>query len=159
MTKYLTHYWKVSTCDTNKRQGKEGKPLTHTAGNLFVKRGVGRGDRIYVVSVRRGRMHFIGAMTVAKVLLRAEARRRWGKKVWPGRHHLLARRGTASPMRFDREVPLRTVRSLRFDTAKGLVGLKFISRSELDNQTLRELRHLTPESAAMLDHLIAEDES
>lgn len=54
-----THYWSRRD-DVN----KEWPRLVHVAGNLFRKRRVVPGDRIDVVTIKKGEAFLIGAMTV-----------------------------------------------------------------------------------------------
>ena len=71
----FTHYWTNRTCEDSAREGWQGTPLDHTAGKGFRQRGVREGDRIYVVTVRQGKLFLIGRLTVGRILRSgAEAR-------------------------------------------------------------------------------------
>src|SRR2546428_3651803 len=65
-TRYFTHYWANDTWEENSRQ--EGKPLIHTASNLFRSRGVAIGDFVYVVTVLAGRLFLLGRIEVGAML-------------------------------------------------------------------------------------------
>lgn len=153
MRRFFTHYWEAETV----RDGMirfEGMPFDHTASNRFVDRGVTRGDRVYGVNIRGGRMFLIGRMTVDKVATWQEAKKILPYEPWDADDHLLAQRGTATPMSFHRAVPMRVVRELRFHTKDGPVGLKFRGADELDGQTLRGVRELENWSAELLDQVL-----
>jgi hypothetical protein len=58
-------------------------------------------------------------------------------------------------MRFDLEVPLEVTEQLTFISGNGTKRLKFCVDGHLDQQTLRGVRELHPESAAELDKLLS----
>jgi tRNA(Arg) A34 adenosine deaminase TadA len=66
MCRSFTHYWKNSTW-VQHQESADGDTLEHTAGNMFIKRGVRVGDRIYVVTVLSGKLYLCGKMAVAKI--------------------------------------------------------------------------------------------
>jgi hypothetical protein len=61
-------------------------------------------------------------------------------------------------MQFDRIIPLTIIKQIEFVSPIGEIKPpKFRAGDELDQQTLRGVRELTPESAALLDALIEYD--
>lgn len=148
MTRHFTHYWANATWKM--AMGSDpGSSLDRSASSQFRKRGVRAGDFLYVVTVQDGHLQLGARMRVAKVIDHAEARRLFGRDVWPAPDQAIGTNGT--PLRHDSTVPEAVVRRLRF--APGGKPLRFVGR-KLDTQTLRGVRELTPESAALLDLLL-----
>jgi hypothetical protein len=111
MSNAFTHYWQNETWG-NERPENAGRPFNHTAGNEFDKRGVTKGDRVYVVTNLRGKMFVAGRMTVDRVVGQREAERVLKQRLWKARDHVLGVGGT--PMRFDLRVPDAIVKRLKF---------------------------------------------
>lgn len=149
----FTHYWTGQTCLIC--AGLEGKPLLHTAGNLFAARGVAPGDKIYVVNVLKGELRLIGRMQVNKLTSHTQAERVLGKGLWRAADHLLAVRGSGTAVRFDRVVPADIASQLLFESGKKYEGAKYAAPGMMDRQTLRGVRRLTDSSAQLLDALLA----
>ena len=150
-----THYWTNNTCDEAIALGLSGERLDHVGDSRFSQRGVQKGDNIYVVTVRKGRLFLIGRLTVEKIVHSdAEARRLLNYEPWPAPDHLIAGEEACTPQRFDNEVPMDLVRQLGFESPDGPTALKFKSENNLDQQTLRGVRRLTPSSAAVLESLL-----
>jgi hypothetical protein len=113
------------------------------------------GDNIYVVTVRSGRLYLIARFTVGRITKSdAEARRYLDYEPWSAPDHLHAEAGTGTVCNFDREVPLDTVRQLRFETKAGIREPVFKDNTRLDTQTLRGVRRLTANSARLLEELL-----
>lgn len=76
-----------------------------------------------------------------------------GHKAYRANDHAIARKGSEMRFYFDRHVPLDVTRRLMFvQKHKEPVGLVFKHKTnELDQQTLRRVREITPESAQLLD--------
>jgi hypothetical protein len=147
--KSFTHYWRSDTWDTYR-----GRTIPYSGGNGLVKRGLQVGDRIYVVTVRDGSLYVGGYLDVGQLVDRQTARKIMGREVWEAEEFAIPK----NPQHFleNRRVPLNVTRSLRFRPAeKGLV----FSGDQLDRQTLRGLRELTPESAEALESLIGKSRS
>ncbi len=154
MARYYTQYW---SRDWLQYKAKKDEFLDHTAGNQFFRKwGIIRGDIVYIVTVNKGYLYLISRIEVDKVCSQQEAEKIFGTSdLWEGKDHLIAKSGTEIPMRFDRQIPLGVTKRLRFLSPTGKVkSLKFISKTELDRQTLRGVRKLTSESAAELDKLL-----
>jgi hypothetical protein len=142
--RYFMQYWKNTTW----RMDYDPTPLRFAASNQFAKQGVSAGDRVFVITNDGGRLLLGAALDVAAVLSPAAAKREFGSDVWPASHYIKAR----SPAKFTRElvVPTKTVRALRFKGG----GQVLFQGSKIHQQTLRGVRELTPESAALLERLL-----
>jgi HNH endonuclease len=140
----FTQYWKNTTLDWH-----ESDELEHTASNQFTKRGVRAGDHIFIVTVADGKMHLGGVLVVDKLLTKRAAQKIYGKEVWDATDHVLDRQ--PRPFYKDLVVPMRTVRALRFEGNKALA---FKTPGQLDTQTLRGVRELTPKSAELLQDIL-----
>lgn len=162
MPGYYIQIWAQSIYDWLEDQYvKAGEVLDHTAGNQFSKRGVERGDFVYVVVVKNKQLYLIGRMKVDRICSEAEARqyigtgRLWEPDLWrspdgsPARDHLIAVPGTAIPMRDNLIVPTRIAEELTFITKQGPKKLGPVSA-----QKFQTLRKLTSGSAQALDRLL-----
>lgn len=150
--RYFTHYWQNETWDFNREVFEPGEFLTHIAGNLFTKRGVRVGDIVYVVTVRSGVLFLCGKLKVGHFATPDEAARLTGlsiEELWAANEHILASEATEA--RWDLELTVPEARKLEFVSDGIAKGLKFKSRDQLDQQTLRGVRQLMPESAKILD--------
>lgn len=154
MSRYFTHYWQNSTW--RDIQGRaDGQPLEHIAGNLFKKRGVEVGDIVYVTTVLSGNLFICGKLKVGKMCDANQAAKELGcepQDLWEASEHIIA--SEATPMQFDRSVPLAVTASLRFVQPKGSTILKFVAPGYLDQQTMRGVRQLEPSSADAFDPLL-----
>lgn len=151
----FTHYWDGNTCDAMFAHGLDGDMLDHTAGKLFTQRGVGPGDKIYVVNNFQGNFVLIGRLEVDKIVSQADAGRLLNDtELWDAPEHVIAKPGTATPMRFERIVPVELTKQLMFQGTKGFEAPKFESEDRLDRQTLRGVRRLSDGSARLLETLL-----
>ena len=147
MPRYFTHYWRNTTWnDYYDNLNLQGELLDHTADNKFRERGAAAGDVAYVVTVFQGTLYLLGKMEIRAICGTDEAERLLGYRVWDADDHLIAARAT--PMDFTRAVALETTEALRF---RGDKPLFFETPGQLDKQTLRGVRELSAESAALLD--------
>lgn len=153
MSRAFTHYWNKSSWEGSAHDN--GQPLHHVASNVFAQRGVEPGDRVYVVTVQKGELFLLGRMEVGQIVNYAHAEASLDYTPWAASDHLLARSCTA--MRFDRPVSGDMSSRLRFEGPKGPTALKFKAAGVLDEQTLRGVRRLTDDSAALLDTLLARE--
>jgi HNH endonuclease len=152
MPRFFTHYWLNRTWERNRRRASDGELLDHTAGNLFQERGIRAGDIVYVVSVVKGSLYVCGKLMVEQICGTNEAAAILGYEPWPAEEHIIA--AAATPMNFNLRVPLKLTRQLIFISGKDNKPLKFKAPNYLDEQTLRGVRELAPESAADLDNLL-----
>jgi len=158
MARCFTHYWKNRTWEDHDKSGWfQRHNLEHIAGNLFFELGVGVGDFVYAVTVQKGFLYLGGRMKVEKVATQAESDEFFGEQLWPASTHLIASKMASTPMRFDRVVPETLVERLNFISREGMVQmpLLFVAPGRLDKQALRGVRELTPESAGLLDSVLA----
>jgi hypothetical protein len=154
MKRHFTHYWTNKTWDFSRHC--EGELLNHTAGNMFLKRGVSAGDSVYAVTVHRGRLFLLGRLCVAAICGQDEAARRLNEgNLWRAKEHVIASSGT--PERFEFEVPLSVTKQLLFVADGPGKPPVFSAPGYLDQQTLRGVRELEPASARLLDELLPTD--
>lgn len=157
MTRYFTHYWNWEQFQRSLEEAEAASVtwLDHTAGALFTKRGVKKGDFVYAVSVKEGQLFLIGKMEVGEMVFSDEkAQSLIGYEPWSAPEHLIAR--VCTRVQPGLEVPADMVERLRFVSASGNVHPKFVAPSVLDRQAFRNIRELEPESAADLDTLLPE---
>lgn len=149
--KYFTHYWSNKTWEREKSRNLVGELLDHTAGNLFKKRGVEIGDAVYIVTVIKGKL-FVSAKTIVrKICSETEAARILNdSNLWENAtDHIIASEST--PINWSNEISLAETRELEFISGSKIINLEFKTPTKLDQQTLRGVRQLEPQSAAMLD--------
>lgn len=146
--RFWTHYWKNDTWDDETEE-----PLNHAASNVFLSRGVAVGDRVYVVTVRDGHLYLGGVIAVDAVVGQAEAERRLGNSsIWAADDHVIAK--DPGPFVRDRQVADEVARALRFLPNGETMVFK---KGAIDTQTMRGVRELTPDSAALLDRELEEE--
>lgn len=156
MPRYWTHYWKNRTWHAEARHPRaEGDTLDHLAGNEFEKRGVEPGDIVYVVTVLKGHLHVLGRMEVDALVTQEQAEKvLQTDDLWEAGLHCIAKPG-ASLRRFDGPcVTQSDAESLLFEGRLGPQSLVIHDDGRLDQQTLRSLRELTPQSAMILDRYV-----
>jgi 5-methylcytosine-specific restriction endonuclease McrA len=107
---------------------------------------------VYVVTVLKGKLYLLANLQVAKVCDYAEAADDLGDDLWLASDHIIA--SAATPMDFNRVVPLEVTQRLMFVSGGNSKPLQFQSPGYLDQQTLRGVRELTPQSALALDQLL-----
>jgi hypothetical protein len=137
--------------------GMAGEPLVHLASGNFGRMKASPGDVVYAVGQRHRRMILFGRLTIDELVDRATAEARLDMELIDKSHHALTD-APESVWRFDREVPEGVVRALRSDTG---AKVKFASDHayELVAQALMPMIRLTPPSAALLDGVLALDDT
>jgi hypothetical protein len=155
---YWSHYWKNKTVEDLASLIAEGHAddlMNHLAGEMFRKRGVSSGDVIYAVTQAKGDIYLIGRLVVDVVTAQAQAEQLLGNTdLWEASEHVIARKPW-TPCRFDLQVPHDVLSEVKFVTPKGeVVGLKYNKYGTVDQQTLRTLRELTDQTAALFDSLL-----
>ncbi len=145
-----THYWKKATA-----QGQAHGLLDHTAGNSFRSRGVGNGDRVYVISFWDGTLKVLGRLDVDRIVDQAEAERIQGEQLWDADDHVLAERGSASKLGV-RVVPDSKLGKIEFINADGsMVSVKYNRRGKVEGMTFQvEVREITTTTARLFDQLL-----
>src|SRR5262249_24755923 len=147
MSRYFTHYWDNDTWREEQARGDEGYPVGEFYSNQFMDRGLGSADVVYIVTVRQGVLYVLCRLEVERVEPRGNPEGRWHETA-------IARRPTATPRHFDNQAPVEVTRDLHSISSAGVTDLKFTPDGKLDQQTLRIMRELRPESAALLDDVI-----
>lgn len=145
--RYFSIYWIYRTA----RLEVIGEPLNHAAGS-FTRRGVRRGDVVYVFTGTQGRLILMGKMEVGSILdSDAAVERLLGFEPWPAPEHLIPSACTE----VQRELlPPAIGKKLRFISPSGKVALQFGEEDWLDLQAMRGVRQLEPKSAELLDTLL-----
>lgn len=157
MTKYFTHYWLNSTWEQDRNEGVER--FDYTAGKLFEIRGVRSGDVVYAVTVYSGKLFVCGSVTVGEICDRNQASKiiqTPPQQLWKDATEFIIP-SHSTTVNFDIQVPDEITRRLTFITKEGEKSLVFKSKNHLDQQTLRGVRQLTEESAALLDSVLYEN--
>lgn len=153
MPRYFTHYWTNRTWQNLRTE--DGHLLNHTADNMFMQRGVQRGDHVYVVTIIKGQLYLLGKLvidTIGDVDTIALLLNCRPDELWQARDQIIA--AAATPTNSDRRVPLELTEQLRFQSGTETKGLFFRDPGQLHTQTLRNVRELTPASAQMLDSIL-----
>ena len=152
MSRFFTSYWTPDPWEHG-----AGYPIGHAASNEFAKRGVAVGDSLYIVHQERRELFLGGRLTVGRLLTYRDAQEHFGKPdVWPANDHVLAKAGTEQRLDPSRVVPREMLPQLTFARPDGTyTGLRLDADGAANQQTLRTVRELTPDSARMLDDLIA----
>lgn len=152
--RFFTHYWLNDTWEQNKAWSEKNQysSLSHTAGNLFTKRGVRIGDVIYVITVIKGSLFVCGRMVVGQIWDMQTAISNLPYQPWEAKEHAIA--SLCTPTNFELKVPDEITKRLKFISGEKTVSLKFSSSNHLDQQTLRGVRQLDPTSASLLDQLL-----
>lgn len=156
--KYFTHYWKNKTWEDNRKADFSNQAVKHISGNDLRKVGMSVGDTVFIITVKEGKLFVAGKLTIGKFCSRTEAAKEMDcspSKLWDAKEHIIASNYTETPPKnWDLKVPLDVTKQLLFISGKEIKSLKFISDSELDQQTLRKPRQLTFESAQKLDEVL-----
>ena len=59
-----------------------------------------------------------------------------------------------TPLNLNRKLAAELSKLIEFKSKDGTMSYKFVTDTELDNQTTRGIRELTPASAALLDRIV-----
>lgn len=144
------HYWKRERAEDG-----EGTFVGHSASSVFRQRGVKSGDRMYVISVLGGRLRVIGRLDVEDVVTQKRADELFGRHVWEGTDHVVARPGSGTPRRLDAFVPDARLDELEFVGPDGdVIAAKVNRLGHVDVLNLQGLREITPRAAKLLDQLL-----
>jgi hypothetical protein len=128
-----------------------GGRLTHSASDKFEAVGLERGDRLYVVGLRRGQVILIGRMVVDELVDHETAvRRLQNPNIYEARWHVLGNEEQASEMRFDRLVPRADAERLERASGKRLdpdVPMTFAAVGEITPGTAETLEQVLQDVA------------
>ncbi len=145
-----THYWKREMVEHG-----EGTFVGHTASSVFRQRGVAAGDRMYVISVAGGRLRIVGRLDVEDVVTQQRADELFGRPMWEGRDHVVARPGSGTPRRTDAYVADSRVGEIEFVGTDGEVITPKLNRSgHPDVLTLQGVREITARTALLFDQVL-----
>ncbi len=155
MTRYWTAHWqnRLWRDDIN----PEYEPPDCTGAKSFRGRGVSVGDIVYVISLGDGQLFLGGRMRVEQIVPRDEAVRILGRdSIYYTDEFVIAEKQSGTPLKLHRALAPAVTCQLRFvSPTSEPKGLLFDSDTHLNVQTTRGIRELTPESAALLDRVIA----
>ncbi len=145
-----THYWKREMVE----QG-EGTFVGHTTSNMFRQRGVAAGDRLYVISVSGGRLRIVGRLDVENVVTQQQADELFGRPMWPGPEHVIARPGSGTPRRSDAYVADDRLADIEFVGTDGEVVPPKVNRAgRPDVLSLQGVREITTKTALLFDQVL-----
>jgi hypothetical protein len=135
--------------------------LAHTASDQFRARGVAPGDAVYVVSFHRGVLRVLGRLDVDRVVTRTQAQRALGtQNLWEAADHLLGKPGTVMRYQPDAVVPSADLRRLEFVSPDGTInGVVYNRHGNVDPQSFRSLREVTPATAGLFDGILRQGRS
>jgi hypothetical protein len=148
MTRDFLAYWKPSTVDT---QVETGGPQKHAASNQYGR--VSKGDTVWLVTVRDGRLRFVTRIVVGQVTGQPRAASVLGcrpEDLWEAEYHILAAPGTELQI-MDTDIQ-HLAPSLRFESAGGHDRLILTDDGMVNAQQLQTMRVL---SSASVDLLVA----
>lgn len=150
MARYYLQPWDRNTWAASRSMSDEHK--RHTAGEKLKK--IQSGDVIYPVTVRGGSLYLGGRLEIERRVSRSEANRFVGGGAPETSYHFIATARSVALWNPDRRVPVEITTSLQMLRADGIRGLVFRAPGLLDQQTLRGLSELTPDSAKVLDEFL-----
>jgi len=144
-----THYWKREMVERG-----EGTFVGHSASNGFRQRGVRTGDRMYVISIAGGRLRIVGRLDVEDVVSQQRADELFGRPMWEGAEHVVARPGSGTPRRTDAYLPDARVADVEFVADGVTVALKINRLGNPDVLSLQGVREITPKTALLFDQVL-----
>lgn len=155
MPRYWTNHWR--NIYWNEDSNLANEPVSCSGGSQFRRRGIARGDRVYIVSILAGRLLLGGRMTVDRIVPLKEALRITGSRsLYDAPEWIVGQEGSGTPLNLHRQLAPEVTRRLRCVTASGEKGFFFIPGTDsLDAQATRGVRELTMESAELLDRIIS----
>lgn len=141
----------------NALHNQPGVPVIASGSNSFSKRGVSPGDYLYVVSISEGHLYLGGRMRVSRIGTRNEAVRALGHDgLWDAEEWALGSSREGTPLNLRRRLSNDVTRQILYIPSKGPVKpLAFKAPNRLDEQATRGLREIVPESAKLLDRVLA----
>jgi len=134
----------------------EGMVEAWSSDPMLDKRAVGVGDSIYWLSIRNGLLLVITAVRVGRILSYNDFSKQYGQDLadgWShGKYFYVA--SQAATFSSNREVAPEDARRIRFESVNDRLKFNPANSDNLDPQTLRTSRVLTPDSALILDSYI-----
>ena len=155
LMRFWTNYWKNR--DWRDDVNKEHEPVRHAAANTLRRRGVSSGDMVYIVSLADGQLFLGGRMTVKQIASKDDAVNILrSDELYEADEHAIGEESDGTPLNLHRRLASAVSRQLNFVSPDSdPKPLRFVpDTDDLDGQTIRGIRELTPESAALLDRII-----
>lgn len=153
MVRYWTCHWQFRLWrdDVN----TEFEPIDGCGSSKFGERGVALGDSLYIVSLSDGHLYLGGRMPVKRIVPRAEAVRILrSDTLYDADEWVIDEDKSGTPLHL--HLASEVTRQIAWIMADGSErGLRFVDERNLDVQATRGVRQLTPESAELLDRIIA----
>jgi len=133
------------------------QPIRAAGTNKFVERGVGKGDRLYIVSLSSGTLYLGGRMTVGNIVSREEGIRLLGSKSLyeeAGEWAIGEAKG-GTPLHLRRALDPRITERIRFRSPQGEIRPPFFDTpSMLNVQATRGVREITNETASLFESIL-----
>jgi hypothetical protein len=158
----MNHFW---TCHWQNRFwteefNPEFENIALSGSNQFRRRNVTKGDVVYVVSIRDGKLLLGGRMTVSRIVSREEAAVFAGRTdLYEATEWVLDDSRSGTPLHLHRQLDGAVTRKLRFHLSTARNSPKELAflegTNDLDPQATRGIRELTEWSAALLDDILA----
>lgn len=150
MADYMA-YWKTVQVRMGLEESRNGQFFDHAASKQFRK--IRPGDTVWIVNIERGTHRFllVGRLEVGMVCGQRTAERRLGRtNLYESPFHVIAIDGSEEPIR---EIRLDSVaRRLRFVSPAPSDRLT-LPAGRVDQQQVRRLRELTPETVDLFEQL------
>lgn len=155
MARFFTTHWQFKYW--NPETNSEGNKAVSSGSNQYLKRGIAKGDYVYVVSLSRGQLYLGGRIVVDEITDRATAVRRFNQpRLYDASDWIIGRDEGGTPLNFHRQLSADVSKRLRFQSPDGSIKpLFFVSPNDLDVQATRGVRELTSDSAAVLEDILA----
>jgi hypothetical protein len=154
MARDFLAYWEPKTVDA----ALDGSGHdNHAASNQFRRMKVSKGDSVWFVTVRAGRLKLVTRIVVGHVTDQRGAARLLGARpsdLYPAKDHIVATAGTA-PVVQEQDIHTLAQR-LRFESSSGNDRLKLVAGRAANAQQLQTMRILTPASARLLEGVIGD---
>jgi hypothetical protein len=157
MASFFTLYITNKTIETKYRR-YVGLVDSWSSNTKLDKLNVGVGDSVYWVSILNGSLYVISALRVGKKLSYADFSKQHGKDLadaWEhGEAFYIASQATT--IAIDRDVSPGDAKQIRFESNNDRLKFNPPGSNDLDPQTLRVPRRLTPNSASILDDYLGD---
>lgn len=151
--RYWTCHWQFKYWNSD--NNSEGEPVCSSGSNMFRKRGVSKGDTVYIVSLSDGQLYLGGRMIVKDILTRDEAVKLWKYDgLFDNTEWIVDPNEEGTVLHLHRRLSPDIVKQLQFVSKEGPRSPFFVSDTHLDNQSTRGIRELTQESAELLNRII-----
>ena len=153
MARDLVAYWEPKTVDA--ALAGDGSN-NHAANNQFRRMKVSKGDTVWFVTVRNGRLQLITRLVVGHVTSQRGAARLLGVRssdLYHAKDHIVAEEGTVSAV-VEQDIHVLAPQ-LRFESASGNDRLKLLPGGDANPQQFQTMRVLTPATASLLASVIS----